>query len=350
MNIDTIAKKVKNLKPASRAAFEKNVVLLFDQFYEAAVLRKPYRLVLDSNIIIQLENYREDSVSEGLLSIFLFFDYFRRSSFDADIVVMPSVFYEFLRQKSIASAREHWKQFKNVKTVIKKELGFPALFDEVVTFEEAKHYCELIEEDAKKIEAELVRYRKTNWQFNLVGTLGGEVPPFFAARGLYKELGLRYFNEALASRFLIEHMARNIAECKENDQRIIRKYVRKDDFLLTKVLKLHKDKIKGLADVDIWTRCNVQTQSNWQAHERYVPASIGLSLDRNLAKALSFFSNPYVTFEVASENDIDDNMAITEEGHDDIIRVEEGQERKLRVGGEQAEYLKEVLPLILDED
>jgi len=355
MDLDTIAREVKKLDPKAKRRFDKNVLRLFQQFRDGLFLRRPYRLVLDSNIIMRLESYRRGSTSEGLLSVFLFFDYFEKSIFDADIVVMPSVFYEFLHQRKIANIKEHWKQFLNIKTIIEKELGRPAFFDDIETFEKARYLFEVIKRDSEKIEAELRKYRKVNWRFDLIrppGEFDGfsisnaemvAVPPYFLARGLYEGLELEYFDEEIACRFLIEHMAKYISECEDNNQTIVNKFLPAEGFLLAKILRLSKKGIRGIADIDILSRCNVQVQSNLQAHGKYTPASVGLSIDKNLARALSLYSQPYIGLDIEfEEENMSENVVRAEAADNDLSRMTEGESRKIDVEIEQLEYLKEI--------
>lgn len=73
MKIEEISIQFKAPNPKSKITFTKNLISLLDQIESALILEGPYRLVLDSNIIMRLESYRQGNISEGLLSILLTF-------------------------------------------------------------------------------------------------------------------------------------------------------------------------------------------------------------------------------------------------------------------------------------
>lgn len=167
----------------------------------------------------------------------------------------------------------------------------------------------MIQSDTDKIVKALKLYPDKNWQFNFIQQAGRGfagmllsdprfmlVPPAFAAEALYSPLGLEYFDERKASRFFIEYIEKNHIECEHNDQEIIAKYSDKKDFLFTKILKLTtKESLVGLADLDIYTTCNVHNQFSDQSHSRYAPASAGLTIDKNPALALRGSTSHHIT-------------------------------------------------------
>lgn len=151
MEIQEIAIQFKALKQKSKDTFTQNLLSLFNQIESAVILEGPYRLVLDSNIIMRLESYRQGNVSEGLLSILLAFKLIKKLPFHFDLVVRPTVFYEYLRQKNLKSTHEHWIKFKELKNLIEEELGSKLFFDGIETYQGAEQYLQLIQSDAEKI-------------------------------------------------------------------------------------------------------------------------------------------------------------------------------------------------------
>lgn len=356
MEILKISEEIKKLKPKAHKRFVENLSILITQIQRSVVLRGPYRLVLDSNILMRLESYRLGNITEGLLSILLAFAFLKSLPFHIDVVIRPVVFYEFLRLKNVSSTREHWERFKDLKALIEDELQVILFFDGIETYAGAEYYGKLIESDAKKIANTLREYQNRDWQFEFIRKPGGfngsllgngliEVAPFFAAQGLYTELGLQYFDERRASRFFIEHIEKHLSECKQNDRRIIEKYAKENQSPLTKVLKLSsKGNLVGLADIDILTLCNIQAQFIDQAHGRYVPASIGMSIDENLSDALNFFSTIHLSSSqmIGGEENLSDNMAKMEAFMHDQRRIKEGDGRELIVSNLVNEFIKEI--------
>ncbi|ENF6257880.1 hypothetical protein ABRW01_002822 [Escherichia coli] len=151
MKIEEILIRFKALKPKSKITFTKNLISLLDQIESALILEGPYRLVLDSNIIMRLESYRQGNISEGLLSILLTFKLIKKLPFHFDLVVRPTVFYEYLRQKNLKSTHEHWIKFKELKNLVEKELGSKLFFDGIETYQGAEYYLQSIQNDAEKI-------------------------------------------------------------------------------------------------------------------------------------------------------------------------------------------------------
>ncbi|OHY90170.1 hypothetical protein BI375_07945 [Vibrio rotiferianus] len=360
MEIIDIAQNLSKLKKKQQKRFFENLYILFSQLISSSVLRGPYRLVLDSNIIMRLESYRKGNITEGVLSTLLFFHYLRRTDLSVDIVVRPSVFYEYCRQKKLLTTKQHWDAFKELRDLIQQELSVIAFFDGIETFEGAEYYMNLIEHDVEVIKNELQNYESRDWKFDFIrphrtgfdGVVMNdylmEVPPFFAAQGLYQPLNLKYYNEASASRFLIEHMHKHICECKSNNQEIIDKYKNDDDFIMTKVLKLTaKGNLEGIADVDLLSDCNIQSQFKLQARGRYFPASIGLSIDSNLSKVLTRFSGIHLdSGQMGGGENWEDSSAKFEAFFHDKSRVDEGDERMKKLLAVQQEFLLEVLPIL----
>lgn len=93
MEISKIAEEIKRLKPKAHDRFAENLVMLISQIERSVMLRGPYRLVVDSNILMRLESYRSGNITEGLLSILLAFALIKRLPFHIDVVVRPVVFY-----------------------------------------------------------------------------------------------------------------------------------------------------------------------------------------------------------------------------------------------------------------
>lgn len=100
MDLQEIVKQSKLLKPKSQQKMDENLLHLLDQIESSVILEGPYRLDLGSNIIMRLDSYRKGVISEGLLSILLAFMLIRRLPCRFYMVVRPTVFCEYLRQKS----------------------------------------------------------------------------------------------------------------------------------------------------------------------------------------------------------------------------------------------------------
>ncbi len=344
ISLEYIVDHVKSLKSKPYKTFVSKLLDLVHQIESAMMLRGPYRLVLDSNIVMRLESLRQGKITEGVLATLLAFLFVKRLPFHVDLVIRPVVFYEFLRQRNVQDLREHWQEIRALKEIVEESLEVTLFFDGVETYEGASHYIDIIERDADKISATLRKYADANWQFDFIRPPGGFdgfpltefglilVTPQFAAEGLFEEIDLEYFSNRSARVFFTEHIERRIAEWPGNDRQVIERYPNDSGYLLTKVLHLTpKGNLKGLGDIDVFGTCNLQRQFYAQAHGRYVPASIGLSLDDDLSSALRHFSALNITSRMlggaADEETLSQQRAALEAFTEDSRRFREGEKR-----------------------
>jgi len=359
MEVEEIAVRFKALKQKSKNTFIQNILSLFNQIESAVILEGPYRLVLDSNIIMRLESYRQGNVSEGLLSILLAFKLIKKLPFHFDLVVRPTVFYEYLRQKNLKSTHEHWVKFKELRNMIEEELGSKLFFDGIETYGGAEQYLKLIQSDAEKIKKTLIAYQNESWHVNFVQRPGAGVagfpitgtgyilvPPAFAADALFYPLGLEYFDEVKSKIFFSQYILKYIIECKSNDSNVIDKYNREKDFLFTQILKLtSKGNLMGIADLDIYTTCNIQSQFSNQSHSRYAPASAALTIDGKLARALRNSNSHHITSGgmICGPENEDDNNAKMEAFIEEHKRMDESEERQRIAIEASRDFMKEVI-------
>lgn len=361
METEEISTRFKSLKQKTKITFTQNLFSLLNQIESAVILEGPYRLVLDSNIIMRLESYRQGNVSEGLLSILLAFKLIKRLPFHFDLVVRPTVFYEYLRQKNLKSTHEHWIKFKELKNLVEEELHSKLFFDGIETYQGAEYHLQLIQNDAEKIKKALIAYQNENWNINFVQRAGSGVagfpisgtgyilvPPAFAADALYSPLGLEYFDEVKSSQFFIQYIHKYIIECKDNDKDVIDKYNYEKDFLFTQILKLtSKGNLMGLADLDIYTNCNIRNQFSNQSHSRYAPASAALTIDGKLAKALRNSNAHHITSGgmVCGPENEDDNKAKMEAFIEEHKRMQESEKRHRIAIKASRDFMKELLSI-----
>lgn len=359
ISLDYVAGHVKSLKFKQYKTFLSKLLDLTNQIESTMMLRGPYRLVLDSNIVMRLESLRQGKITEGVLATLLAFLFVKRLPFHIDLVIRPVVFYEFIRQRNVQDLKEHWQEIRALKEIVEESLDVTLFFDGVETYEGASHYINIIERDAGKIGGTLKRYANANWQFDFVRPPGGFsgfplmegglilVPPRFAAEGLYEEVDLEYFHERTTRIFFVEHIERHIAAWPGNDRRIIERYPSDSEHLLTKVLRLTpKGNLEGLGDVDVFSTCNLQGQFYAQAHGRYVPASIGLSLDDALSRALRHFSALNITSRTlggaADEETLSQQQAALEAFTEDGRRFREGEKRLEMTRNELCAFFEEL--------
>lgn len=357
MDISKIQLEVNKLNNKQFERFCLNTFHLFGQLASSVHLRGPYRLIPDSNILMRLESYRNGNITEGVLSIFLIFEFLKTIPHKYDLVILPTVFYEYVRKKKPGSLRSHWDAFRELKDIINGELSISAFFDGVETFQGAKSYFEVIEKDVHLISDELRSYQSRNWRFDFIRpyqegfegfVINDElvlIPPLLAARGLHKPIGLQYFDEEAIGRFLIDHIQKYLVECNENDRQVIEEYRDERNYPLTKVLKLTpKGNLTGVADIDLFSQCNVHTQFKAQAHGRYFPASIAITIDKALSDTLEIFGSMVASSGeiVCGEGNVEDSGAKIEIFMEEQNRMNEGARRYDQITAQQADFIDSI--------
>ena len=304
MKLNEISNHYKKLNSNQKRRFEFFLNMLMEQCEKAMVLRGPYRFILDSNIIIRFENMSNSNNFEGLLAIMAFFIFYRKQSvFKADLLITPPVFYEFFRLKNMKTLVEFWENFKSIRFMIEDTLNIDVLFKNLDSFEKTNSFIKLIEDDANKIKKELIEINKKEWNYDFIRKPGGvvgfarrdefmiEVPPLSAAEHLYEELDTQYYHPYYVGLFLKDHIAYKLVNNPNNNQEIINKYLDDHKYNLREVLFIDKrNRLKGLADIEVLTYCNLTSQFDQQPHSSYFPASIPLTLDTNLFISLVRYS------------------------------------------------------------
>ncbi|MBH0570752.1 hypothetical protein I3A34_11730 [Salmonella enterica] len=205
----------------------------------------------------------------------------------------------------------------------------------------------------------MIAYQNENWHINFVQRAGSGVagfpitgteyilvPPAFAADALFHPLGLEYFDETKSSQFFTQYIHKYIVECKSNDRHVIDNYNSEKDFLFTQILKLtSKGNLMGVADLDIYTNCNIHSQFSDQSHSRYAPASAALTIDGKLARALRNSNSHHITSGgmVCGPENEDDNNAKMEAFIEEHKRMQES-EKRYRIAIEASrDFVKELL-------
>ena len=302
MDVNDISIHFHKLSDEKKNRFLINFKILMELAEDAMALRGPYRFVLDSNIIMRLEDLDKENYQEGLLSIMLFFDFYKQQSqFDADLIVNPVVFYEFFRLQNVSNLKEYWVKFQSIRSLIEDNLGAEILFENLDSFENTQHFINCIEHDSDLIKERLLEINSNDFNYDFIRKPGGvmgalrkdgliEVAPISAADHLYEELNTQYFHPHFVSLFLKEHMAHKLSTNPKNNLDVAKKY--DDEYLLREVLHLDKkQRLKGLADIELLWKGNVRDQFNSQSRGNYHPVSIPLTIDTNLFLSLKKMSS-----------------------------------------------------------
>lgn len=364
MDIDTIASHYNRLTAKQQKRFINNLMMLFDQEFSALSLRGPFRLVLDSNVLMRIEGMEKGETSEGVLAVLCFFDYFKiQNHYEADLLIRPPVFYEYCRHQAFGSLSSHWERFKGLRDSLERELGIEVLFDGIARYSDAEETFAAIENDASKIRQELISIQERNWLYDFVRSPGGvngvlrkdlkiEVPPSFAAEHLFEGIATEYFNPYYVALFLRDHIAFALANNPQNDLAVAAKHESRDGYELRKVLYLNTKKdLRGLADIELFSLCNTQAQFHAQAKGQYWPASIPLTVDENLYLSLRSRSSFGVTSEaiIGGEPQSEMHAKLESSFNDAQRRMDRAREQQERCITAQSDYAKSISHLFATE-
>lgn len=305
---------------------------LFFKLTESTVwsmaLRGPYKFILDSNVVMRFEEFNSGVVKEGLFAVMLFFDFYNsQTQFKADFVITPVVFYEFFRLQNVDSLKNYWEKFKSLRSLIEDTLNIDILFEGLFSYEITEVNISKIIKDHNSIKRKLeeIKMNSFNYKFNrspkgVTGVLRNDgtidVSPIFAADHVYKPFKTSYFNSEIVSLFMKDHIAHKMTVNPDNDIKIRDKC----NYGLREVLHLDsKGRVKGLADIELLTACNVRYQFGCQKHGNYFPVSIPITIDKNLTDALKNMAGHSVSSE---EIMLGDEMGLThlERSFDDASR------------------------------
>ena len=125
-------------------------------------------------------------------------------------------------------------------------------------------------------------------------------------------------------------------------------YNSEKEFLFTQILKLtSKGNLKGLADLDIYTNCNIQSQFSNQSHSRYAPASAALTIDEKLAKALRNSNTHHISSGkiICGPGNEDDNKAKIEAFLEEYKRMRESEQRHRIAIEARRDFMKELISI-----
>lgn len=318
---DEIIESVNRLSDKDKQQWTNKSLMLFRQFESSLFLSEPFRLVLDSNIIMRFENpYQKEDYNTSLLAILTFFKFFNsQSDFRASILIRPAVYYELIRRRQLNSEIDYWEQCKRIRKMIKDCIGIGAQFEGLSSFEIANHWITTIQEDEIKIKKELNSINEKSWDFDFIRTKIGYdgIPrhdgtyiafPTSVARQSVNVSGLKFFDNEITKLCLADHVLEKLINNPNNNHEIISKYYSAENHLLHKIIKIRSNgELEGLADLDFLSTCNVNKQFQIQANHNYMPSSIPMTVDLKLSQGLDAFSKAIVintTYKAGEPEDI----------------------------------------------
>jgi hypothetical protein len=366
MQLEKIFALVKQFERKEQEEWMTQVFRLFEQFYRGVALNPPYRLVLDSNILMRLEDAEKGNYNVGNLAIFTFFNYIHsQSSWVSDIVIRPPVLFEFWRRSNVQSLKEYWPKFKEVNDLIERFLEVQPMYESVETFEQAQKHIAKITADENQLKESLLKIERRDWHVSFVWNHGDGVMgnvgkndnyiyawPSSVAEKFVRVPILRFFDKLAVRQVLVNHITAKIYENDKNDPHVLDYFRAREDFSLKNFFKLSgKNKnVKGLADLDLFAIGNIQQQFHMQSHNRYFPVTIPLSIDEDLERALEVHSTLSVHSQIFQGGDDEAVMqSKSEQAARDGKRLNKATERQERFFNDRQPFLKKLISEIFPE-
>jgi hypothetical protein len=307
MDINQIIDTINKSSDKRKREWHDKTIMLFRQFESALFLSEPYRLVLDSNIIMRFEEVDTVDNDTSLLAILTFFSFFNsQCNFRASILIRPAVYYELIRRRQLVDELDYWQQCKKIKNLIKDSTGTDALFEDLSSFKTAQYWISKIQEDEIKIKQEMKSILSKDWDFDFIRTeIGFDsfvrndgnllAIPTSVARQSVILADLQFFDTQITKLCLADHILEKLVTNPNNNQDIIAKYYNQENHLLHRIIKLRSNgELEGLADLDFLSTCNVNRQFQIQANHNYKPSSIPMTIDSRLNEGLKAFSKGVV--------------------------------------------------------
>ncbi len=300
MDIENISFVFQAYDDKAKNDFDKKIEQLFRQFSSAIKLEAPYRLVLDSNILMRLENISQKT-SPDFLAIQFFFNFLNfQSEFKTSILLRPTVFYEFFHQEDLKNEYDHWEKYSLLKQLIETELNVSVTTEGLSSFDLSQKNIANIKHDIGLIKTEIDKLDNQTWDYEFVRKFGEFdgfplkdgtgvlTTPHFIAKEIAPTLNTKYFDSLIIKCCISHYIGLKISNNKKNKQDIVNKYVSETDFLLGRIIKINSsNRFMGIADLDLLSLCNIASQFRLQALDNYYPSSIPLTLDKNLFLSLN---------------------------------------------------------------
>jgi hypothetical protein len=288
---------------AQRLTHHKLLDQLLNQFTSTLVLEEPYRLILDSNILMGIEKL-DDNPTPEQLAILFFFDFLEyQEEINVSILVRPSVFYEYYKQEEIKNEIDHWGKYIKIKRLIEDKLKTRVYTEGLADFEMARRSINQLNNDVCLVIDKLKEIYSKDWSIDFIREFGEfdgfplkdfscvMTTPHQVAINLAPEIESKYLNSNVIKLCLANHISFLISNNINNDKFTIDRFTDKEDFSFRKLVKVvDGNKLKGVADLDLFHLCNIRNQFEHQAFDNYHPSSIPLTLDKDLFKCIGKLS------------------------------------------------------------
>lgn len=373
MNASEIAIEYNNLSGKFKKDFWDKSFVLFESYIAGFALSPPHRLLLDSSIVMRFDDFADGKINESVLSVLFFFDYIKSSNYSPQIFITPTVFYEYCRKTNFLGLVDYWSKFSKLKKIIENNIGNNISIDGIGNFETAREKFDLIEKDSIAIKKQLEIYKNKNWKFQFIKTFEKRtflqklvnifsssknegyaisyvnekgdrfIPLRVAARSMFQEIKLEYFDPWYVQLFLEEYIAEYLIQYAQRifDEKSFKELFAKEDLPLKKILFVKNGTLRGVADLEMFSYGNIRHQFDYQTANQSHQATIALTQDRDLFDTLKKYSgyeirSPEIITGIDCEQEIKVKFEMFSE---EYKRVNQGQVRKENISKEISDYI-----------
>lgn len=281
----------KNLPKDKKEVFVTQSNHLRNLFSSIINLDGPYNIVLDNNVFKRLDELHSGEFNELILTLLTFFDWYKKQTdFSGRILIFPTVFYEYNRKTNFENLETYWKKFKEITYVFEENIGCKLYSVPYITeFNSAKELIKQMQHDEEIITSEIKRICNHTYSQKEIEKLLIEIgytPEDFKSIilnslvSLYlNEIDTKYLSKNLVYHVLAEYIVFNL----QNNKEIKRSFNNFDKHLrLKKIVTVKNDKLKGIADLELFVTCNLKMQYDLQKHGSNYYPYIPLTFDNNL--------------------------------------------------------------------
>ncbi len=232
---------------------------LFMHYYLIEANR--FTLLLDTNVIqdiLSAKNNRQREVRFIATKALLCFleDYAHANIW---LCITPAVLYELNEQLPISNISDYKKVLK-ISENVAIELGIPTYHTGFSSLKEIKKQTKLLHADSKNIQNALNQINEKSWKINFEQQNGRIRIPMAVAEYSVPNIKLSYLDPFYVKWVLMNTIERKMFE-QNKDQKKARKFMNDKNVGISKLFKIKKGSLMGLADIDLLTRANLTSQT-----------------------------------------------------------------------------------------
>lgn len=220
-----------------------------------------FTLLLDTNVIQDVLSSKENRQREirhiATKALLCFLEDYAHANIW--LCVTPAVLYELNEQKPISKSSDYHKVL-GITEEVAIELGISTYNTGFNSFKDLSLQTKLIHADSNNIKKALSKINKKSWKIDFENQDGRINIPMAVAEQSMPNIKLRYLNPFYVKWALMNAIERKMFE-QNKHQKKARKLMNDNHEGISKLFKIKKDTLMGLADIDLLSRANLKSQT-----------------------------------------------------------------------------------------